>query len=90
MGIATMVSMVEYLANNRPKRTAVFNFNNGEEDGLHGAHTYVVLYNVMVRSLILSRFMEHPWSSSTKTFINLEGAASGGYSVILLLTSAPA
>lgn len=38
MGVATLLQMVEYLAMNRPKRTAVFNINNGEEDGLHGAH----------------------------------------------------
>jgi Zn-dependent M28 family amino/carboxypeptidase len=38
MGVATLLQMVDYLAENRPKRTAVFNINNGEEDGLHGAH----------------------------------------------------
>jgi Zn-dependent M28 family amino/carboxypeptidase len=41
MGVATLLQMVEYLANNRPRRTAVFNINNGEEDGLHGAHACV-------------------------------------------------
>ena len=38
MGVVTLLQMVEYLANNRKKRTAIFNINNGEEDGLHGAH----------------------------------------------------
>lgn len=38
MGVVTLMQMVEYLAERRPKRTAVFNINNGEEDGLHGAH----------------------------------------------------
>jgi acetylornithine deacetylase/succinyl-diaminopimelate desuccinylase-like protein len=37
MGVATLIQLVEYLAKNRPKRTAVFNINNGEEDGLLGA-----------------------------------------------------
>lgn len=39
MGVATLMQLVEYLAKNRPKRTAVFNINNGEEDGLCGAFT---------------------------------------------------
>lgn len=40
MGVVTLIQMVEYLGERRPKRTAVFNINNGEEDGLHGAHVY--------------------------------------------------
>lgn len=64
MGIVTLLQMVEYLSKpeRRPRRTAVFFFNNGEEDGLHGAHLY----------------FEHPWSNLTTSFINLEGAAAGG------------
>jgi acetylornithine deacetylase/succinyl-diaminopimelate desuccinylase-like protein len=38
MGVATLLDMVKYLAVKQPRRTAVFNINNGEEDGLHGAH----------------------------------------------------
>jgi Zn-dependent M28 family amino/carboxypeptidase len=38
MGVAVLLHMVKYLAENRPRRTAVFNINNGEEDGLNGAH----------------------------------------------------
>ena len=38
MGIVTLLQLVQYFAKNRPLRTAVFNINNGEEDGLHGAH----------------------------------------------------
>ncbi|KAG6891068.1 hypothetical protein C0995_014157 [Termitomyces sp. Mi166 len=38
MAIASMLQMVEKLAKTRSKRTAIFNFNNGEEDGLNGAH----------------------------------------------------
>lgn len=41
MGIATLIQMVDYLGKRRPKKTAVFNFNNGEEDGLFGAYAYV-------------------------------------------------
>lgn len=41
MGVATLMQLVEYFAEKRTKRTAVFNINNGEEDGLSGAHAYV-------------------------------------------------
>jgi hypothetical protein len=41
MGVVALLQLVEFLAENRGKRTAVFNFNNGEENGLNGAHTYV-------------------------------------------------
>lgn len=42
MGVVTLLQMVSYLANQKDrKRTVVFNFNNGEEDGLMGAHAYV-------------------------------------------------
>ena len=64
MGVATLLEMAEYLSapERRPRRTAILFFNNGEEDQLNGAHAY----------------FEHPWSNLTSTFINLEGAASGG------------
>lgn len=65
MAVATLLQMAEYLSakERRPRRTAVFFFNNGEEDGLNGAHAY----------------FEHPWSNLTSVFINLEGAAAGGW-----------
>ncbi|EMD33040.1 hypothetical protein CERSUDRAFT_118442 [Gelatoporia subvermispora B] len=73
MGVVTLLAMIEYLAapERRPRRTAIFFFNNGEEDGLNGAHTY----------------FEHPWSNLTGTFINLEGAASGGRPLLFRSTS---
>ncbi|KAJ6525496.1 putative zinc metalloprotease [Mycena vulgaris] len=74
MGVATLMQLVEYLAKNRPKRTAVFNINNGEEDGLCGAFT----------------FLQHPWSNFTDAFLNLEGAAAGGRPLLFRGTSTPA
>lgn len=44
MGVVTLLSMVKYFAENRPRRTVVFNINNGEEDGLNGAHVCVVIF----------------------------------------------
>ncbi|KAG2339609.1 hypothetical protein BDR05DRAFT_938905 [Suillus weaverae] len=71
MGVVTLMSMVKYFAENRPSRTVVFNINNGEEDGLNGAHV----------------FMEHPWVNITDTFLNLEGAAAGGRPLLFRTTS---
>ncbi|KZS99766.1 uncharacterized protein LAESUDRAFT_765215 [Laetiporus sulphureus 93-53] len=73
MGIVTLLELVRYLSNpkHRPRRTAVFLFNNGEEDGLNGAYVY----------------WKHPWSNLTSSFINLEGAASGGRPLLFRSTS---
>jgi Zn-dependent M28 family amino/carboxypeptidase len=38
MGVVTLMQMIQYLTKNPPKRTAIFNINNGEEDWLNGAH----------------------------------------------------
>lgn len=37
MGVATLLAMLDFFVKNRPKRTVIFNLNNGEEDGLNGA-----------------------------------------------------
>ncbi|KAF9465216.1 hypothetical protein BDZ94DRAFT_1350181 [Collybia nuda] len=71
IGIVTMIQFVQYLMEQRPRRTAIFNFNNGEEDGLNGAHV----------------FLEHPWSRITQTFLNLEGAGAGGRPTLFRTTS---
>lgn len=71
MGVVTLLSMVKYFAEHRPSRTVVFNINNGEEDGLNGAHV----------------FIEHPWVNATDTFLNLEGAAAGGRPLLFRATS---
>lgn len=38
MGVVTLLQLIRYFAEHRQRRTAVFNINNGEEDGLNGAH----------------------------------------------------
>ncbi|KAF9535034.1 hypothetical protein CPB83DRAFT_888966 [Crepidotus variabilis] len=71
MGVATAMQLVQFFAENRTPRTAVFNINNGEEDWLNGAHA----------------FLQHPWSNLTNTFLNLEGAAAGGRPILFRATS---
>jgi len=79
MGVVTLLSMVKYFAENRPSRTVVFNINNGEEDGLNGAHAYAITLPLLCNhSCDFASFMEHPWVNITDTFLNLEGAAAGG------------
>ena len=64
IGVITILQLIGYFSvpERRPRCDALFFLNNGEEDGLNGAH---LLY-------------EHPWSNLTSTFINLEGAGAGG------------
>ncbi|KAJ3748428.1 hypothetical protein DFH05DRAFT_560843 [Lentinula detonsa] len=72
IGIATLLQLIQYFSTHPPHRTVLFNINNGEEDGLNGAHI----------------LLEHPWIQNTShpeytnlygsSFLNLEGAGSGG------------
>lgn len=65
-GIASMLSLLQAHLNSQPERTIIFNFNNNEEFGLLGAHT----------------FMKHPWSKTVEFFINLEGAGAGNRAIL--------
>ncbi|CAE6493520.1 unnamed protein product [Rhizoctonia solani] len=71
MGVVTLLQLVEYYGRNKPKRTVIFNINNGEEDWLNGAHA----------------FLDHPWSKLPKTFLNLEGAGNGGRPILFRTSS---
>ncbi|OBA19000.1 putative zinc metalloprotease [Metschnikowia bicuspidata var. bicuspidata NRRL YB-4993] len=69
MGVASMMGLLKYFAAEgtpRPKRTIVFNFNNNEEFGLYGAHS----------------FLKHPWFSQIRYFLNLEGTGAGGKAIL--------
>ncbi|KAL0569316.1 hypothetical protein V5O48_012649 [Marasmius crinis-equi] len=62
IGIVALLQLITYFRNHPPQRTVIFNINNGEEDGLHGARAFLL----------------HPWASEVHSFVNLEGAAAGG------------
>ncbi|KAK6873086.1 Vacuolar membrane protease [Candida tropicalis] len=67
MGIASLLGVLSYLANNKqPKRTVIFNFNNDEEFGLYGAQAFVT----------------HPWFKQIQYFLNLEGTGAGGKAIL--------
>jgi hypothetical protein len=68
MGVASMISIFHALARKTCTtpipNTVVFNFNNGEEDGLNGG----------------SAFTKHQWFPNIKAFINLEGTGAKPHS----------
>ncbi|KAG8821246.1 hypothetical protein FRC19_008077, partial [Serendipita sp. 401] len=72
MGTISLLSLIEHFAKDQPLRTALFNLNNGEEDGLCGSHT----------------FFRHPWWKEADTFLNIEGAGSGGRPILFRASSA--
>ncbi|KAJ3837131.1 hypothetical protein F5878DRAFT_726288 [Lentinula raphanica] len=80
MGVVTLLQLVRYFSTHLPHRTVLFNINNGEEDGLNGAHI----------------LLEHPWIKNTShseftnlygsSFLNVEGAGSGGRPLLFRAT----
>jgi hypothetical protein len=79
MGVVSLLFLIEYLAQKPPLRTAIFNLNNGEEDGLCGSHVLAYPSHITCSGNIwVRRFFQHPWSKETALFLNLEGAGSGG------------
>lgn len=70
VGTATMLGLLRLFTADRLERTVIFNFNNNEEFGLLGAEAFV----------------RHPWAAEVETFLNLEGAGSGGKAILLQTT----
>ncbi|KAI8094094.1 hypothetical protein BDF21DRAFT_375030 [Thamnidium elegans] len=66
MGVVTTMELLRYFIHHPPRHTIIFLFNNFEEGGLIGAKS----------------FIHHPWYSSVKLFINLEGAGAGGRAIM--------
>lgn len=74
VGVVTLLQLISYFTTSgqRPKRGIVVLFNNGEEDGLYGAHAYT----------------KHPTAKFPRTFLNLEGAGAGGRALLFRSTDA--
>jgi hypothetical protein len=74
VGVVTVLQLISHYTSkgNRPKRGIVALLNNGEENGLYGARSY----------------MQHPISQLPHTFLNLEGAGAGGRATLFRSTDA--
>ncbi|KAK0846792.1 hypothetical protein LTR03_006676 [Friedmanniomyces endolithicus] len=74
VGVATVLQLISYFTreDNQPDHSIVALFNNAEENGLYGAHNYLM----------------HPMASFTHTFLNLEGAGAGGKATLFRSTDA--
>ncbi|KAF8627744.1 hypothetical protein AX17_006112 [Amanita inopinata Kibby_2008] len=71
IAVVSLLQLIDHFVKNRPRRTAIFNINNGEENGLFGAQA----------------FIRHPWAKIVDTFMNLEGAGAGGPPLLFRATS---
>lgn len=74
VGVATVLQLISYFTTegHKPKHGIVALLNDGEENGLYGAHSY----------------LQHPISSFPHTFLNLEGAGAGGRATLFRSTDA--
>ncbi|KAI8350607.1 hypothetical protein EDC96DRAFT_567382 [Choanephora cucurbitarum] len=66
MGTAVALELLRYFVQHPPKNTVIFLFNNFEEGGLIGADAFAL----------------HPWFSTIKLFVNLEGTGAGGRALL--------
>ncbi|KAK5130630.1 hypothetical protein LTR08_001889 [Meristemomyces frigidus] len=72
VGVVTVLQLISHFTTegNQPQRGIVALLNNGEENGLYGAHNY----------------LRHPLSQFAHTFLNLEGAGGGGRATLFRST----
>lgn len=66
MGTAVALELLRYFVQHPPQNTVIFLFNNFEEGGLIGADAFV----------------NHPWFSTIKLYVNLEGTGAGGRALL--------
>ncbi|KAI9267586.1 hypothetical protein EDC94DRAFT_601309 [Helicostylum pulchrum] len=66
MGTAVAIELLRYFVQHPPQNTVIFLFNNFEEGGLIGADSFV----------------NHPWFSTIKLYVNLEGTGAGGRALL--------
>ena len=66
MGTAVAIELLRYFVQHPPQHTVIFLFNNFEEGGLVGADLFV----------------NHPWFSTIKLYVNLEGTGAGGRALL--------
>jgi len=67
VAVAAMMEMIRAIAAGpKPAHTVIFNINGAEEQGLLGAHA----------------FLDHPWMSDVRAFIDLESAGTANKAIL--------
>ncbi|KAG0281633.1 hypothetical protein BGZ96_001063 [Linnemannia gamsii] len=77
-GVAVALALIRHFIHHPVEHTLIFNVNNAEEDGLLGAAVFMGAPS----NSTTETGQGHPWKKHVKAFINLEGAGSGGPSLL--------
>ncbi|KAI1318765.1 hypothetical protein EDD11_005836 [Mortierella claussenii] len=77
-GVAVILTLIRHFIHHPVQHTLIFHINNAEELGLYGASAFMGAppHNTAETGT------GHPWSKYIRAFVNLEGAASGGPSLL--------
>ncbi|KAF9274419.1 hypothetical protein BGZ68_000696 [Mortierella alpina] len=77
-GVAVALAMIRHFIHHPVQHTLIFNLNNAEELGLFGAAAFMGA----LPNSTMETGSGHPWKKYIRAFINLEGAGSGGPSLL--------
>ncbi|KAF9144099.1 hypothetical protein BG015_000204 [Linnemannia schmuckeri] len=77
-GVAVALALMRHFIYHPVEHTLIFNINNAEEDGSLGAAVFMGA----PPNSTTETGQGHPWKKYVKAFINLEGAGSGGPSLL--------
>ncbi|KAF9418668.1 hypothetical protein BGZ94_009620 [Podila epigama] len=77
-GVAVMLALIRHFIHHPVQHTIIFLFNNAEEEGCMGAGAFMGAPPNSTEDLGEG----HPWKKYVKAVINLEGAGSGGPSLL--------
>ncbi|ORZ24913.1 hypothetical protein BCR41DRAFT_236373 [Lobosporangium transversale] len=82
-GVAVALALIRHFIHHPVQHTLIFNLNNAEEDGLYGAATFMGA----PPNSTTQTGNGHRWKKYVRAFVNLEGAGSGGPSLLFRATN---
>ncbi|KAF9945135.1 hypothetical protein BGZ70_004018 [Mortierella alpina] len=77
-GVAVALALIRHFIHHPVQHTLIFNLNNAEEPGMFGAFAFMGA----LPNSTMETGSGHPWKKYIRAFINLEGAGSGGPSLL--------
>ncbi|KAF9988257.1 hypothetical protein BGZ75_009738 [Mortierella antarctica] len=77
-GVAVALAMIRHFIHHPVQHTLIFNLNNAEELGMFGASAFMGA----LPNSTMETGSGHPWKKYIRAFVNLEGAGSGGPSLL--------